>query len=63
MTNWNDILKNRKEGKALILELIEDLKEDIAHERENAKGQYNKGLRADVDSRIEEIMYLVNRLP
>ena len=35
MTNWNDILKNRKEGKALILELIEDLKEEVNKLKEN----------------------------
>ena len=32
MTNWNDILKNRKEVKALLLELLEGLEEDISDE-------------------------------
>jgi len=71
MTNWNDILKNRKEGKALILEVLEGLKEDISHERlksEESIEKYGdfraaKGFRADVDSRLKDIMGLVSRLP
>ena len=81
MTNWNDILKNStidsnkprkiKEGKALILEVLEDLKEDISTERlksEESVEKYGdlravKGFRADVDSRLKDIMGLVSRLP
>jgi hypothetical protein len=67
MTNWNDILKNRKEGKAL-LELLEGLEEDIKYERlksEESIEKYGdfrgaKGFRADVDSRLAGIMRFVN---
>jgi len=69
MTNWNDILKNRKEGKALLLEVLEDLKEDISTERlksEESIERYGdlravKGFRADVDSRLANIVDYVNR--
>ena len=68
MTNWNDILKNRKEVKALLLELLEGLEEDISDERfksEKSVEMYGdfrgaKGFRADVDSRLAGIMRIVN---
>ena len=79
MTNWNDILKNSttdsnkprkiKEGKALILEVLEDLKEDISTERLKSEESVEmhgdlraaKGFRADVDSRLANIVDYVNR--
>ena len=66
---WNDILKSKKLGMELILDLIEQLETNIANERNqmppaerfsNAKNIIEE--RNNIDNRIKEIAKFINRL-